>query len=56
MTRLLVSDHTVKFKNSHDLVVSICRSMNEFVVLEIYFQKKYKHIIEVFVVHPFYII
>src|ERR1700738_132312 len=50
---LLTLYNTSKFKWSHDLVIGICRCMNELVTLVIHLAQKSKHIIKMFTIHPF---
>ena len=50
---LLTFYNTNKIKQSHDLVVGICRCMNELVTLVIHLAQKSKHIIKMFATHPF---
>ena len=47
---LLVFDNTNELKWPHDLVVGICWSMDELVVV-IHFGKKFELVVQVFVVH-----
>ena len=50
---LLTLYNTNKFKQSHDLVVGICRCINELITLIIHLAQKSKHIIKMFAIHPF---
>ena len=52
-TNTCTTTHILQHQQVHNLIVRICRYMNELITLIIHLAQKSKHIINMFAIHPF---